>query len=663
MRARTVLSPSTMFWLLGVGAVTVMVPGEANALDPFVNDTALLNNAQLTSGVPMAIGDVNADGYDDIVRLSNTLSLEIEYQQPDGTFVHLDWGPIGGGAWGMALGDVNADGMLDIFAGGFNDGLKILTADATGMDFTNSQIQGPGTTIFTQCAAFSDIDNNQTLDLFVCHDNGLSSPFTNDGTGTFTHDLGLINPMSAGGNPDPGEINSGNYGIIWIDYDRDQDVDMYISKCRLGIVSPTDPRRMNILYENNGDGTFTEVAADRGLRPFGQSWAADFGDIDNDGDFDAIVINHDIPSVIYENDGTNNFTDITASTGATAALAAGQEGIQVKFEDFDNDGYIDILHTASFGGDHTLLFNNGDGTFTEDPAAFDTGGDSIQSAVVGDLNSDGFPDVMAGFANGYNSPSNSPDQLYMNPGNENHYINVRLHGVESNLSAVGAVVELNGPWGTQLRSIRAGEGYGINHSMTLHFGIGQAEAIDSMVIYWPAGGTDTAMNPPIDVTVDITEGCPDTWFEDADGDGFGDPGSEAPGCLPPEGFVDDNTDCADDDMNNFPGNEEVCDGLDNNCDGTADEGLDDCGAGGSTGGSTGDADGSGSASASGDDTSTTPPPTTDPTDASAGSDGSDGGAADDDGGGGCGCDVSEPNRGAWWMLSLFGLVALRRRRQ
>ena len=112
--------------------------------------------------------------------------------------------------------------------------------------------------------------------------------------------------------------NSGNYGIVWVDYDFDGDVDMYMSKCRLGVTNANDPRRMNLLYENNGDGTFTEVAEDRGLRPFAQSWAADFGDIDNDGDFDAIVINHDIPSVIYENDGMNNFTDITASTGAAA---------------------------------------------------------------------------------------------------------------------------------------------------------------------------------------------------------------------------------------------------------------------------------------------------------------------------------------------------------
>ena len=651
-----------MFWLLGVGAV--MVPGEAKALDPFIDDTALLNNPQLTSGVPIAVGDINGDGYDAIVRLSNTLALEVEYQQPDGTFTLLDFGPIGGGAWGMALGDINGDGMLDVFAGGYQDGLKILTANATGDDFTLSQIQGAGTSVFTQCAAFADINNDSTLDLFVCHDNGLSSPFNNDGTGTFTYDLGLINPMSDGGTPGNNESNSGNYGIVWVDYDRDGDLDMYLSKCRLGVNSPTDPRRMNLLFENQGDGTYVDMAEERGLRPYGQSWAADFGDIDNDGDFDAIVINHDINSVIYENDGMNNFTDITSSTGAGPALAMGQDGIQVHMEDFDNDGFIDILQTASFGGDHLLLFNNGDGTFSNDDQAFPSTF-TIQSAAIGDLNSDGFPDVIGGHANGYNSPSNNPDQLFINPGNDNHWINIRLHGVESNSMAVGAVVELNGSWGTQLRSVRSGESYGISNTHTLHFGIGAEETIDSIVIHWPAGGTDTAMNPPIDVQVDITEGCPDTWFADTDGDGFGDPKSEMGGCLPPDGYTDDNTDCADDDMNNFPGNAEVCDGFDNNCDGAADEGLADCDpTGGSTGGSTGNVDGSGSASASGDDTGTPPPPaTTGASDPGTGSDGTDGGAADGDDTGGCGCDVNEPNRGAWWMLSLLGLVALRRRRQ
>ncbi len=663
MRARTVLSPSTMFWLLGIGGV--MVPTEALALDPFTDDTALLNNPLLTSGVAMAVGDVNGDGYDDIVRLDDGVFLQVEYQQPDGTFTLLDWGQVGQGgvdAWGMALGDANGDGMLDVFSGGFHQ-LRVLTANATGDDFTQQILNGAGSQIFTQCASWVDIDNNSTLDLFVCDDNGPSSPFNNDGSGGFTLDTGLINPLSSNPVPVPNDNpNAGNYGIVWVDYDRDGDIDMYLSKCRLGITNPDDPRRKNVLYENQGDGTWLEVAEERGLRPFAQSWAADFGDIDNDGDFDAIVINHDIPSIIYENDGENNFTDITMATGAAAALNSTGDGIQVHFEDFDNDGYIDILQT-SLGPTHLLLFNNGDGTFTNDAAAF-PGPGRIQSMAIGDLNTDGFPDVVAGYANGYNSASNTPDRLYLNPGNANNWLDIRLHGIESNRGAVGAVVELNGAWGTQLRSIRAGESYGISNSSLIHFGIGTEETIDSLVIHWPAGGTDTVMNPPINEKVDITEGCPETWFEDADGDGFGDPKSEAPGCLPPEGFTGDNTDCADDDMNNYPGNAEVCDGVDNNCDGTADEGLDDCEPPTGSTGSEGSGGSDSGASASADDSGGPPPPaTTGATDPGDGSDGTDGGAADGDDSGGCGCDVDQPSRGAWWMLSLFGLVALRRRRQ
>jgi MYXO-CTERM domain-containing protein len=660
MRARTALAPSTLLWLLGLGVIAV--PSDAHALDPFTNSSDLLNNQLLTSGVAMGVADMNNDGLDDIVRLDDGNILEIEYQQADGSFTWLDWGVVGGNSWGLALGDVNADGNLDVFTGGAYNGLKILTANATGDDYTSSTIGGMGSSIFTQCAAFVDIDANSTLDLFVCHDDGLSSPFNNDGTGEFTYDLGLIAAFASGEPPGSGEPHSGNYGIIWLDYDRDGDVDMYLSKCRLAAPgNPTDPRRMNILYENNGDGTWTEVAEERGLRPYGQSWSADFGDIDNDGDFDAIVLNHDISSVLYENDGSQNFSNITAAAGILGDLDSLGTGIQVHMEDFDNDGWIDILATGA-SGQHRLFFNQGDGTFANDAAAFDTGGPGIQSAVVGDLNSDGFVDVLAGFANGYNQPSGNPDRLFLNPGNDNNWLNIHLQGVESNLSGISATVEVNGAWGTQLRTIRGGESYGITNALTAHFGFGTADAIDSIVVYWPSGQVDTAMNPSsLNESVTIVEGCPELWYEDADGDGYGNPDSTMEGCLPPVGYVPDNTDCADDDETSFPGNPEVCDGADNNCDGTIDEGFEEvCGGGGSD---TGGATTGGPATSGADGTASGVTAATDPTTPVGDeSSGGDAGAADG-GDGGCGCSTTEPNRGAWLMLSLFGFVAMGRRRR
>ena len=326
-----------------------------------------------------------------------------------------------------------------------------------------------------------------------------------------------------------------------------------------------------------------------------------------------------------------------------AALAMMKKNDGKEMKDFDNDGFVDLLVTTRTNV-HGLFLGQGDGTFTEEQNPFPTGNVGIHSAAVGDLNNDGFPDIMAAFATGFNTPSGVPDKLLINPGNDNNWFNVRLEGVESNRSGVGARVELNGAWGTQIREVRAGESYGIHNSMTRHFGLGQADAIDSLVIHWPSGHTDTAMNPDINQTVHIIEGCPTEYYPDTDGDGFGDPDAATNLCLPTDGYVEDNTDCNDGDASTNPGGEEVCDEIDNDCDGMIDEDL-DCTPAEETGTSA-DETGNGESGAE------------------TGGDGdADAGQNDDGSGGGCGCVVDDADDRGWMALGLFGLLGLTRRRR
>jgi hypothetical protein len=641
---------------LGLAAI----PGTASALDPFTNGSSALNNDTVSSGAAIAIVDMNADGLDDIVRLHEGYGLEIEYQQDDGSFTHLAWGSVpGSGAWGMAIGDADNNGYPDIFVGGAYDGLKLLLANDDGTDYELTMVESPGG-VFVQCVNFADIDTDGALDLFVCHDDGLSAPFAGDGSGGFTYDLGLINPESTVPAGNPNDEHSGNYGITWTDYDLDGDLDLYIAKCRQGINNPDDGRRLNLLFENDGNNNFSDVALDRGLRPPAQSWTADFADIDNDGDFDAYLTTHvSAPlvdhqrSTLFENDGSNNFADITVAAGMAGDIADIDLGIQTHFEDFDNDGFVDLIVTNG-AGDHRLFMNNQDRTFTAATNPFPTDGAGVQTMAVGDLNDDGFPDIVAGFATGFNYPSNRNDRIFFNPGNDNNWINVRLTGVESNATAAGAMVELHGEWGVQRREVRAGESYGITNSFTRHFGIGTAMSIDTLVVNWPSGHVDTIPMPPINQTIHITEGCPDEFFEDGDGDGYGNPDATMQGCIAPAGYVADNTDCDDMAADNFPGNVEICDGVDNDCDADVDEDLQDCDIGGSsgdpdTGSTTLPTDGTTSgvsASASNGTASET-----DGDESSA----DDGGATDGDG---CGCRT--PRGGAGWLLALLVLPALRR---
>ena len=659
MDDRLTLPTRNPWWLLGLGAA-LLVPQAAHALDPFTDGSKRLNNSDLSSGVALGVTDMNRDGLDDIVRLDDAEFLEIEYQQPDGSFERYVYGDLPGSQWALALGDIDGNGYPDIFTSGAYNGLKVLQANDTGDDFELTVMNTPD--VFTQCVNFADIDNNGTLDLFICHDDGLSAPMNNDGDGNFTFDLGLINAESTV----PSD-NSGNYGSVWTDYDSDGDLDLYIAKCRLFVNDPMDGRRLNLLFENDGSGNYTDVAEAVGLRPGAQSWVADFGDIDNDGDMDAFLVNHDMVSQLYENQGpgpgANTYVDITNAAGMTADLIAIEDGIQAHFEDFDNDTFLDLLVTGR-NGEHRLFLNNGDHTFTAESDPFPTDGLGIQSAVIGDLDSNGFPDIVAGFATGYNNPSNdNPDRLFLNPGNDNNGLNIELTGVASNPSGVGARIELHGEWGVMVREVRAGEGYGITNSLTRHFGLGTAQTIDSVVVRWPSGQVDTAKNPDVlNEQVHITEGCPETWYGDADGDGYGDSATTTGGCLPPQGYVQDNADCDDTDPDNFPNNVEICDEQDNNCDDEVDEG-EVCASGTTTGSdSTGDEPLTSGDPSGSPETGNGPTGPIDPTSGDDDSSSGDTGASDG-GGGGCGCGVSgSPERAGFTLLTFGLLFGLRRRR-
>ncbi len=488
----------------------------------FADSSSTLVNSSLSSGVAMGIADMNADGLDDIIRLSNASNLEIEYQGADGIWTNYDFGNTGpSNEWSMCISDVDENGYNDVLVGGAYNNLKLLKANDAGTSLTSETLPGPN--IFLQGSNFADIDNDGFIDIFACHDEGISSPYKNDGLGGFAYDLGLINTAST----IPSD-NSGNYGSTWTDYDGDGDLDLYISKCRLGVGNPLDGRRVNLLFQNDGNNNYTDVAEAAGLRPLAQSWSADFSDIDNDGDLDAFIINHDIPSQLFSNNGDGTFTDITIGSGLEDGIDDIGLGIQCKFEDFDNDGFVDLLVTGR-SGSHRLFWNNGDITFTaSDP--FETDGDGIQSAAVGDLDHDGFIDVIAGFANGYNSPSSNSDRYFRNEGNTNNFFNLQLTGVASNINGVGALVEIYGLWGKQIREIRAGESYGVFNSFTAHFGLGTSTEVDSVIVRWPSGVIDTIYTPAINTFIQLTEGvlydCPDLDANIGDACDDGNPDTE-----------------------------------------------------------------------------------------------------------------------------------------
>ena len=163
----------------------------------------------------------------------------------------------------------------------------------------------------------------------------------NDGSGELNYSLdgNLFTKFSGQ------EMNSGNYGNVWSDVNGDGLMDYYIAKCRQGSTSMTDARRINQLWLNNGDGTFTEAAEAFGLDIGFQSWTAEFQDIDNDGDMDCFITNHDAASQLFENIDNTTFVDISATSGIDVRGLP----IQATMKDFDNDGFVDVFVSGTDG--------------------------------------------------------------------------------------------------------------------------------------------------------------------------------------------------------------------------------------------------------------------------------------------------------------------------
>ena len=443
------------------------------------------------SGGCVGVCDMNQDGYDDIVVLDESTTIRVLYQQPSGAFSATEFGAVSGSnQWGMAVADIDNDGHGDVFSGGAYDGTHVLMCHEDGTSELLALEEG---SLFMQGANLADINNDGWLDAFGCHDDAESRIWTNDGTGALTPENSMIDMATT-----PVSDNSGNYGSVWTDFDRDGDIDLYIAKCRQGVTDPMDMRRINALFENDGSGNFTNSTDSRGMVVYEQSWTSDFADIDNDGDFDLYLTNHSNTAMILENDGAGNFTDITEGSG----IEVGGFYLQAKMADFDNDGFVDLVYS---GGLHAYYKGNGDGTFTELPGTF-PGDDTMHSLSVGDLNKDGHLDLYASYGNGYVNPDyGNPDRLWMNDGNDNNWIAFDLNGVMSNINAIGALVQIQGDFGVQIREVRSGESYGITNSHTMHFGLGANESVDSVVIFWPSGETTVIEDPSINTYHEIDE--------------------------------------------------------------------------------------------------------------------------------------------------------------
>ncbi|RAR47135.1 FG-GAP-like repeat-containing protein [Flavobacterium lacus] len=432
-----------------------------------------MNVSSINSQYNICVVDMNGDFLDDIVGVSSS-NIRIHTQNANGTFTMTDYPTTPAEnmpSWSLAAGDYNRDGINDLMYGG-GSGVTFMKSNESGTGFDQVSFEPY---VFCQRTNFIDLNNDGHLDAFSCHDVQPNVYFLNDGTGEFDFYQSNVTPgaISLGIFP-----SGGNYGSIWIDYDNDGDQDLFIAKCRGG----SSGAKFNELHRNNGDGTFTDVSVESNLRDPLQTWSAAWADFDNDGDMDVIVGASSFTDgghKFMRNNGDGTFTDITEGSGWDTNTSTSIEHIA---HDFNNDGFVDVM-----GGGSKIMYNLGDGTFTAASTGFGV-------SAVGDLNNDGFLDFQTG------------NTLRLNNGNSNNWIKLTLQGVESNRNGIGARIEIYGAWGKQIRDARSGEGFEYMSTLNIHFGIGEATAIDQVIVRWPSGVIDTFDNVEINQTLAVVEG-------------------------------------------------------------------------------------------------------------------------------------------------------------
>ncbi len=408
-------------------------------------------------------GDIDNDGYPE---------LGISNQEGDGFwFYHNDNGThfsditasaglSGLGANKIIIAEVTGDRYNDLILRTRNSTQYLFKSNGDGtFDDITASSGISGAAIYN----IADFDNDGLTDLLSVAGNNLSILY-NNGDETFSQPV-VIAPLSD------------FWGVAVLDYDRDGNMDIYTT---------TYGNNANVLWRNNGDGTFSDETAAAGLTYNKPGHGLDVGDFNNDGYIDVYVGNYSSKNgksycALFKNNGDGTFTDIAAAAGTSGH----NDTRTVTFADYDSDGYLDIFssHHDFYTYSNTMLHNNGDETFTNTAGSLGISGEFIGDYFgVGwaDYDRDGAMDFFAaGHIDKYN--------LFHNNNCPGTSIEVRLKGIISNHNGIGARVTVWLAGNPISRYLLPNGGFHDFSDLTLHFGLNGSYCLDSITVYWPSG--------------------------------------------------------------------------------------------------------------------------------------------------------------------------------
>ena len=511
----------------------------ARGLDFVLRNDARGHKYQVET-VPGGLGviDFDNDGWPDLYCTNGASLPSLEKNAPgflnrlyrnnrDGSFtdVTAHAGVAGKGyCMGVAVGDFDNDGWDDLYVVGVNfNTLYHNNGDGTFTDVTEQAGVGglgrKGQKLWSVAAAWLDYDNDGRLDLLVsnyCDWSAGSDPvcgglsgsqrtycspvmyraegvllYHNNGDGTFTEvsaEVGL------------GHVIGRGMGLAVADFDGDGRPDIFIA----------NDNDRNLLLHNVG-GRFEEVGMPAGVSFNGDGrqisgMGADFRDYDGDGRPDIVMTGlRGETWELFRNRGDGSFDDATAASGLLH-LSQPWSGWGCGLVDLDNDGRLDLF--AACGGldrdepqPNRVFHNAGQGRFTDVSAG---AGPALQiaglhrGAAFADFNNDGRLDAAVTALNG-------PVELLVNDSPRRHWLQLKLHGVKSNRSALGARVLCHTRSGRQTAWVANSVGYASASDLRVHFGLGDDPSADAIEIHWPSGMVQTLHQVAGDRLLTITE--------------------------------------------------------------------------------------------------------------------------------------------------------------
>ncbi len=428
--------------------------------------------------------DYDGDGYDDLFLVNDGPNL-LYKNNKDGTFRRITSGrivtddePSRSASWA----DYNNDGHIDCFV---SNGVK---------DVYNSLYKNNGDGTFAKIiegnivedygdyrnSAWADFDNDGDLDLYVTE---VSEEYpnilyiNNGGTHYFTKSKDIVT----------GAKSLRTYNCGWCDFDNDGDVDIYLAN-----------QGPDNLYEQIRPGEFALVGASRIEANAGSAVSCSWGDYDNDGWMDIFVVNYDMPNCLYHNNGDGSFSKVAAPGISTDNKISKGSG----WADYDNDGDLDLFVVNR--NSYLFYTNDGFGRFskTEMDEFIYHGGNAL-AVAWGDKDNNGALDLVI-------SSYDQQSLLYENVVKKNNWFKIRCAGNQtSNRSALGAKVRIvttvNGQRHTQLRHISASSGHAAQNSLVQHFGLGAATRVDSIIINWPSGKKQILLNKEANQRITVVE--------------------------------------------------------------------------------------------------------------------------------------------------------------